>query len=209
MPVSQNSPELLAYLNTIGSADRGDKVTMKHTAKALVELAAHLMDEATLNLDKSGSTASGDTLSSMKAVNVDLQGTTMGIDIEINSTYKFIDQGVKGVQSGKGKYQFKTIHPSKKMAKAILKWAKTRALGGKIKYKAVSKQERKNKSINKVVSAAKSREALSYAIATNIKKRGIKPTQFFSKAIRSTQKLQKEKYSEALKLDIIESLNNN
>jgi hypothetical protein len=142
-------------------------------------------------------------------VNVDLQGTTMGIDIEINSNYKFIDQGVKGVQSGKGKYQFKTIHPSRKMMKAILKWAKTRALGGKTKYKAVSKQERKNKRINKIVSNAKKRESMAYGMATNIKKKGIKPTYFFSKAIKSTKDLQKEKYSEALKLDIIESLNNN
>lgn len=209
MPTSQNSRELLAYLNTIGSADRGDKATMKHTAKALVELAAFLMDEATANMDKTGATAPGDTLSSMKAVNIDLQGTKMGIDIEINSTYKFIDQGVRGVEGGTGKYQFKTKRPSKKMAQAILRWAKKRALGGKIKYKAVSKQERKNKSINKVVSEAKSRESLSYAIATNIKKRGIKPTKFFSKAVSATKKLQKEKYAQALKLDIIESLNNN
>ena len=57
------------------------------------------------------------------------------------------------------------------------------------------------------MSEAKNREALSYAVATNIKKRGIKPTKFFTKAIETARREQKTLFADALKLDIIESLN--
>jgi hypothetical protein len=209
MPGIQNSKQTLDYLGTIGSTDRGDGVTLGNSAKALVQLAAIIIGDASDNLEKAGHVATGGTISSMKARDIVVNGTNMSLDIEIASTYKFLDQGVKGVESGQGKYSFKTKRPSAKMAKAILKWIKTRALSGKIKYKAVSKNEGKNKKLNKVLSEAKNREALSYAIATNIKKKGIAPTKFFSKAIASARKEQKKLFADALKLDIIESLNNN
>lgn len=209
MPGIQNRKDTLDYLGTIGTDDRGDSLKLSNSAKALVELAGILISTATDNLEKGGNTATGNTASSMRAVNIVAQGTNLSLDIEIASTYKFLNDGVKGVESGTGKYQFKTKRPSAKMAKAILKWAKTRALSGKVKYKAVSKNEAKNKRLNKVVSEAKKREGLAYAIATNIKKRGIKPTKFFTKAIEETRKQQKKLFSDALKLDIIESLNEN
>jgi hypothetical protein len=128
------------------------------------------------------------------------------VEVEILKSYKFLDKGVRGTEGGSGKYSFKTKYANKKMMKAILKWLKKRSASGKTKYKAVSRNERKDKSINKTVSAAKSREQLAYAVATNIKKKGIKPTYFFTNAIKATQKETKKKFAEALKIDIINSL---
>ena len=179
-----------------------------NSAKALVELSAFLIETATSNLDKNGNTATGNTASSMKARDIIVNGSQFELDIEIASTYKFLDQGVRGVESGTGKYKFKTKYPSAKMAKAIRAWLRVRKVA--TKYKAISKNERKNQRIKKLV---KSKDGLltglSYAIATNIKKKGIKPTKFFSKAIEATKKEQKRVYANAFKLDIIESLNNN
>lgn len=208
MPGIQNNQSTLDYLGTIGSTDRGDGVTLNNSAKALVQLAGFLIGEATDNLDKGGNVATGNTASSMKAVNIVTNGANYSLDIVIASTYKFLDQGVKGVESGKGKYSFKTKHPSAKMAKAIRAWLRVRKVA--TKYKAVSKNERKNQKIKKLV---KSRDGLltglSYAIATNIKKKGVAPTKFFTKAIEATKKEQKKIYANAFKLDIIESLNSN
>lgn len=204
---NQNSKSTLDFLGTIGSKDRGDQVSLSHTATALVELADFLITTARDNMDKKGNTATGGTASSMIARQIQIRGVKMELDIEIASTYKFLDQGVRGTQGGTGKYSFKTSYANKKMALAILKWVKIRRVVSK--YKAISKNERKNKKISALSAAAKSQKSLAYAIATNIKKKGIKPTKFFSNAVRDTRSLQKKKYADALKLDIIESINLN
>lgn len=210
MPGIQNSKSTLDYLGTIGSNDRGDGVVLNATAKALADLASFLIQEATNNLEKKGNVATGDTASSMKIVNLNLQAVKMSLEVEILSTYKFLDQGVKGVGGvGNGKYSFKTKFVSKKMAAAILKWLKTRSMSGRVKYKGVSRNERKNKRIHKAVNAVKSREALAYAVASSIKRKGIKRTLFFTNAITETQKKQKELFADALRIDIINSLNIN
>lgn len=208
MPGLQNSQQTLDYLGTIGTNDRGDNLPLGNCAKALVELAGYLIGEATDNLDKKGNTATGGTASSMVARDIVVNGTQFELDIEIASTYKFLNDGVKGVESGTGKYQFRTKRPGKKMMMAIKKWLKVRKVA--TKYKAKSAGERKNQQIAKVVESVDGKlTGLSYAIATNIKKRGIKPTKFFSKAVDATKRRQKEVYAKAFKLDIIESLNNN
>lgn len=216
MPDIASSKSNLAFLETIGTKDKGDG--MAASAKALVELAGFLIITATDNLERKGNKATGNTASSMKIVNLDLSGAKKSLDIQILKTYKFLDQGVKGVEGGAGKYSFKNKFASRKMMLAILKWLKKRSLSGKIKYKAYGTgletggkgtTERKNKRINKIVSTAKSRENLAYAVSVNIKKKGIKKTLFFTNAVKATQKEATKKFGAALKLDIINSINGN
>ena len=206
MPGVQNRKDTLDYLGTIGSDDRGDSLQLSNSAAALVTLAGVIIGEATDNLDRNGNTATGNTASSMKALDIVTKGTSFELDIEIASTYKFLNDGVKGVESGTGKYSFKTKRPNEKMAKAIRAWLRVRKVV--TKYKAINKTERKNKRINKLVQSADGRlTGLSYAIATNIKKKGIKPTKFFTKAVATARIEQKKLFADALKLDIVESLN--
>lgn len=205
MPGIQNSKETLSFLDGLGSNDRGDKVEFNNVGAALVELADFLITTARDNMDKKGNTATGQTASSMKASNVKTNATKLQVDISLDSTYKFLDQGVKGVEGGTGKYQFKTKYPNKKMALAILKWVRKRGIA--TKYKAISKTERKNQRIKRMIKKSDNLKGMAYAISTNIKKKGIKPTYFFSKAIEATKKEQKKVYAEALKLDIIETFN--
>lgn len=205
MPGTQNSSSTLSFLDSLGSNDRGDKVQLNNVAKTLVELADHLITEARENLHEKGNDATGQTAASMQAGPIQVKATKLQVDVEIASTYKFLNDGVKGVESGSGKYAFKTKYPNKKMALALLKWIKVRRVA--TKYKAISANERKNQRIKKLSNKADSQKSLAYAIATNIKKKGIKRTQFFTKAVQATVKLQKEKLSKALKIDIIESFN--
>lgn len=211
MPAPQNSKSTLDFLGTIGSKDRGDRVSLSHTAKALIDLADFLIGKAEDNLEKNGNVATGETIKSMVAREIQVTGTKMELDIEILSTYKFLDQGVRGVQGGVGKYSFKYIPAGAKMALAILKWIRKRGVVSKYAPYSTNpahkgKTERKNKRIRKAIDAAKSLKSLAYAIATGIKKKGIKPTKFFADAVRDTKTIQKKKYGDALKLDIIESI---
>lgn len=204
--MTQNSSKTLSFLDGFSDNDQGDKVQLNHTATALQELAVHLIAEARNNLEKKGNVATGGTADSMVAGPLQTNASRMQIDISIASTYKFLNDGVKGVESGMGKYQFKTIKVSQGMAKSIRAWLRVRRVA--TKYKAISKTESKNQKIKKLVESADGKlTGLSYAIATNIKKKGIKPTKFFSKAVQSTKDLRKKKFSQALKLDIIESFN--
>ena len=219
MPGIQNSKKTLDFLGTIGSTDRGDGVTLNNTAAALVELAEFLITEGRRNLEKNGNTATGETATSMIAGPLQTNTNKMHIDISIASTYKFLNDGVKGVEGGTGKYQFKTKRVSKKMALAILKWIKRRRVVSKYKAysskdqgfkgRQVGKTERKNKAIKALSNSAESQKSLAYAIAANIKKKGIRPTKFFTNAIEATKRERKERFAKALKLDIIESLNSN
>jgi hypothetical protein len=205
MPGLQNTKSTLDFLGTLGTSDRGDSVKLNNTVKAMVQLAGFLIEEATNNLEKKGNIATGNTASSMKIVNLDLKAPKMSLDVEILSTYKFLDQGVKGVEGGSGKFSFKNKFVGRKMLLAIERWLRIRGKGGKIKYKAVSKNEAKNKSINKM-NESKKKKALAWAVAKSIKKKGIKRTLFFANAIKATQKKQKALLSNALKVDIIETL---
>ena len=205
MPGIQNSNKTLSFLDGLGSNDRGDKVEFNNVGAALVELADFLITEARSNMDKNGNTATGQTASSMKAGPLQTNASKLQVDISIDSTYKFLDQGVKGVEGGTGKFSFKSKYPSKKMALAILKWMRKRGVA--TKYKAISKTERKNQRIKSLIKKSDNLKGLAYAISTNIKKKGIKPTKFFTKAIEATKKEQKKRFAEALKVDIIETFN--
>lgn len=207
MPSIQNSSSVLNFLGTIGTTDRGDNVKLNNTAKAVIALSEYLIKTAQNNLNRSGSIASGRTSDSLKIREIEIQGTKMTSTVEIIWTGKFIDQGVRGVESGKGKYSFKTKYPNKKMATALLKWMRRRSVASKYTaHTKHSKNEPKNQQIKAMTRSADNLKSLAYAVSTNIKKKGIKPTYFFEKAIAATKKKSEKEYRQALKLDIIETL---
>lgn len=208
MPGLQNSKETLDFLGSISTKDKGDGMATGNIGKALIESAQFLIDTATDNLQKKGNIASGNTAASMRIVNLDLKTLIKSVEIQLLSTYKFLNDGVKGTEGGSGKYRFRNKYPNKKMATAILIWARKRAIGGKIKYKAKGVNEEKNKQLHKTVSSSDNLKSLAYAISTNIKKKGIRPTKFFTDAVIATKKHQKESLGKAFKLDVIETLNN-
>jgi len=201
---NQNSKSTLDFLSTLGSKDRGD--AMPESAKALAQLAGFLIETATKNLERKGNMATGDTASSMKIVNVDLSGVNMSVEVEILKTYKFLDQGVKGTKSGSGKYSFKNKYVGYKMANAIEAWLRNRGSKGRIKYKAVSRTEKKDKSIHKALHKTNDITSLAFAVASSIKQKGIKKTLFFTNAVKETEKASRKKFAEAFKIDIINSL---
>jgi hypothetical protein len=93
------------------------------------------------------------------------------------------------------------------MATAILKWLRKRSVVSK--YTPTTRRstnEPKNQQIKKTVRSADNLKSLAYAVSVNIKKKGIRPTKFFTKAVEATKRKAKKEYAEALKLDIIETI---
>jgi alanyl-tRNA synthetase len=167
-------------------------------------MAGYLISEAQNNLNNDGTNTTGDLESSMSISDLDISGQLMSVDVLILDRYKFINDGVKGVEGGTGKYQFKTIRPTVEMVRSIKSWLRKRGARA-TKYKAISRTERKDKRIKKMKTEAESQTSLAWAVATSVKKKGIKPTKFFTKAVRATEKKFREEMAKGIKLDIIES----
>lgn len=164
-------------LNKLGA--NKDEFVLVNTSEGFIKIAANLLTNASNNLRKSNSVASGTLESTMSMTEPTVEGKKISIGIMLQDYWKFVDGGVKGVERGSGKYQFKTKFASKKMAKAIEGWlthARSSTSNVKVSYK---KTERKRKSITTLPN----KKSISYAVATSIKKKGIKPTNFMAKAI--------------------------
>lgn len=202
----------MAGLDGLGSADRGDNVTLGMTAKKLFEVGGFILSKASQNLQRGGHNAAGKLDRDMKLGDLEVNGTTLALDLLIPEYGLFLDQGVNGVEKKHGSpFSFKTKKVGRKMAASLLAWARRRSLRAD-KYKPLSKGGKKDQALRSSVDNAKKFSSLAYGIATNIKKNGIKPTKFFSKAIASGSIKYKELIAEGLKIDIINSLkdgNNN
>jgi hypothetical protein len=208
MSIASKQDSLLSsgLLNKLGTTDRGD-LDLKNSGAALIKMAGNLITVAQKNLRNDGTNSTGDLEESIHIENVDIKGKSMSLDIVLLDRYKFINDGVKGVESGKGKYSFKTIYPNKKMATALLKWYRSgKARSTSIRKPLGGKTEKKNLRAKKTVDQAENLKSLAYATAVNIKKHGIKPTHFFTKAIKDTERKWKKEMTAGFRLDIIESL---
>lgn len=99
--------------------------------------------------------------------------------------YDFVNKGVKGVKTGtpNSPYAFKNIGVSRAMLSNIYSWVNRNGLRGN--DVAITKRQAKRQSLSKMVSEASKKKSLAYAIAVNIKKRGLKQTRFFDNAVDS------------------------
>ena len=198
---AQKSALSSGFLDTLGSNPEFSDFPVDETVQALYELAGYLIEQANNNLQKNGNISSGALIDSHKVVNPQFVGGNIQMDIEALAYYAFINKGVRGTKSGNGLYSFKSSFPSQKMVSEIQAWMKRAGISTRNIQKSVSKLERKRKSISEIDSA--------YAMARSIKMKGIKPTGYFDKAVKSAQSKAKETLGQALVVDVINSLPKN
>lgn len=201
MSISKSQAELIAtnFLDSLGSGKEG--LVPKETATQLILLAGDLIDKAQENLINSNSNASGKLSSSIEADEPIVDGPTVRIDIAMNYYGEFIDKGVRGTKSGSGQYVFKSDYPPKKMVDSIKNYIST---SGKKVYntnskKTISKNEQKNSAISQLANMA-------YATSRSILQHGIKKTGFMTKAIQEVSDESADKFQQAFKIDVINSL---
>jgi hypothetical protein len=204
MPIIGGNKQLeAAGLDLLGTNDAGDALPTDNVQATLLRMAESVISKAQANLNRSGAEATGELEKSLHFEDVKFEGTKMYVDVLVLERYKFTDQGVNGVEKSHGSpYSFKTKYANKKMATELLKWMRVRGRRA-MKYKAISKTERKDKSIKRKTAKSDDLKSLAYATAVSIKKKGIKPTKFFTKAVKSTEKEFKKELAAGFKLDII------
>lgn len=99
--------------------------------------------------------------------------------------YDFVNKGVKGVKSKtpNSPYSFKNIGVSRSMLKNIASWVDRNGI--RRNDVSITKRQAKRESLSKMVSEASKKKSIAYAVAVNIKKKGLKKTGYFDSAVDS------------------------
>lgn len=207
LSIGKSQKNNIIWLDQIGSSKSSfAPVKLNHIEKALYTLAAKFKTLAEDNLSVQDAVNSGKLGDSIQWDEVEFMGGKYTVSIKVLDYYKFIDQGVRGTESGssKGGFQFKSKYPSKKMMEAIRKWVIREGLKVRTKPARNSPlgQERKGSRFKNVDKTS----SLAYAIATNIKKKGIRGTDFFTDAGKKIEKDFREQANEVFEIAIINEI---
>lgn len=163
-----------------------------------------IVEEAQNNLNSADRVSTGALSESLKIIDPVIEGKNVRIDISMLYYWKFINDGVKGVKSGRpsSKYSFKNLYPSKKMVKAIRRWVIKEGIKAKAKGqgKPVTKREGKRRNITDTTTST------AYSIARSVKAKGLKKTNFFTNALKEGNKYAKEQIGKGFKVDIIDAI---
>ena len=193
----QIEAEVLAFLDTIGQdkAAFQEVTKLEGVEKYIILAAANFILKVQENLDTAGKVDTG-TLSS-QITQGDLIETGSGYELEIGypagskaaKYYDFVNKGVKGTRGGPDSiYSFKNDKPGYAMTSALEGWYKRQGKAGlrETQKKNLSAVQRKRKKLSKMVSEASKLKSLAYATAVSIKRKGLKKTGFFDKAVNSS-----------------------
>jgi hypothetical protein len=166
-------------------------------------IAGELARAASDNLANTKHIASGELAASITVENPVQDGTRVSVSITMLFYGAYINSGVKGTKSGRSTagYSFKYPLPSKKMVDAIRAWIKS---GKKATRNTGKRTYGKHESKRKSVGAAGADAA--FPIARAIVQRGIKPTGFMDKAIKTTAADISARLGARLEVDIINYL---
>lgn len=193
----QIEAEVLSYLDKIGESSTAFQQIneLKGVEKMIILAAANFIIKVQENLNQAGKVDTG-TLSS-QITQGELIQTASGYELEVgypaNSKaakyYDFVNKGVKGTRGGPDSpYSFKNDKPGYAMTSALEGWYKRQGKASlkETQKKNLSATQRKRKKLSKMVSESSKLKSLAYATAVNIKRRGLKKTGFFDKAVQSS-----------------------
>ena len=148
--------------------------------KSLIEAVAEIVEQWTDELIKDMTADLEAQVTSKRkqlaqSISPSLIVTRSGVSMELSLAdyYDYVDKGVNGVQGNQGSiYSYKTARPSKKHAQAIAEWITDAG----IEFNGRGSDN-----------WAKARLSAAYAMATSIKKKGLKPKPFFDKNINQAR----------------------
>ena len=199
--IKQIEAEVLAKLESKGvgiSATEFDEITeLKGIEELMVLAAANFILQVQENLNQSGKIDTGTLASDIEKGEITNAGGVYSIDVgypkgsKASKYYDFVNKGVKGTRSGTpadSPYSFRSDMPGPSMTSAIAGLYRRHASYGRreTQKKNLSAVQRKRKKLSKMVDANKRIKSLAFATAVNIKRRGLKKTGFFDKAIQSS-----------------------
>lgn len=203
--ISKSQADALAEGFDFGGSSK-DELQPKNSLSALYQLAGGLAEQAAINLEKSNRISSGALVSSIKVLNPEIIGKRIQVDIQLLDYYKFIDAGVRGTKSGSSSagYAYKDKMPP---VNVIRKWILREGLKHRVDRHNITKRERHRARLhNTIQSQETSVKSVAFAIAKSIQQKGLKRTNFFSKAVSAARVKANKELGAAFKIDVISSL---
>ncbi len=192
---SQNQKGLLSsvFLDTLGSSQFSPAPVAFDAIEAVMIKYGKLFAEGfSKELDNQDINAGGGLDSSIRFEFSKPTGNSYVVSIFMADYAKFVDEGVQGINPGKSinqtsPYIFNLAYPSAKHVAQIERWIKEKNVTAIITVpKGIShltKQKSLSQSLGRSVKDSKlsdvtGQKSLAYAIATNIKQKGIRATNF-------------------------------
>jgi len=191
-------------------ADKSDlnEVKFKDTALTLEALAAMYIDKLIEKLEAADAASSGRLSDSLKPTNVTIDGTKYSIGIQAASYASFVDEGVNGWAVNRGsRFQFRQGKRGKHtggitpFVKSLMEWLAREGSSARNVKVGISHREKRGKRIE----SAEVKEAVK--VAFFIRRKGLKPTNFWRDATKEMQIVIEKEMGEAVKIDIINFLN--
>jgi hypothetical protein len=191
--VKQLQDEVLGYLDSIGQDASAfkDVNNLPGIERMLVLSAANFIQKVQENLNASGRVNTGALSSDLEEGQVESGGGSVSISVGYPASskaakyYDFVNKGVSGTSNKiDSPYSFKNNRVGGPMRSAIEGWLKNNSLSSRneTQKKNLSSVQRKRKRLSKMVNANSKQKSLAYAVATSIKKKGLKKTGFVDKA---------------------------
>jgi hypothetical protein len=195
------NPEILS----LGTTSRGDGLS--GVLKVIGDFAQNCIDDAVTNLNAQGKNDSGNLSDSIKIHQLKFMGNVYTLKIKVDAPaskyFDFVNEGVSGTKTKyPTRFSFKNNKVSPEFARSIFKWMIRHSIKD-IKYKkysTISAQENKNRSVAKLRDGGMS---TAYAVAVNIKKKGIKPSHFWDKAFDKNYQKLADDVAAAFKKDVV------
>ncbi|OLY91214.1 hypothetical protein [Cnuella takakiae] len=204
--IRKNQRNLLdsGWLDSAGSTRSTEPIQFDATEKKMVELAITFKKVAESELSRINAVNSGQLADSIQLTDVTEKGGVYSIDMKVLFYYAFVNKGVQGLQnkSYNTPFTFRHYHVSRAFMLSIRKWMEREGL------KATTKEARRNPlgQERNGVNFETRTNAMAYAIALSIKKKGLKPTGFWDKAADETRKEAAATLGDAVAIDIVNAI---
>jgi hypothetical protein len=193
--IKQLQAELLSSgtLDKLGASkeDFAALGTLPVLEQYLILAAANFIQKVKDNIEVLGISDTGALSDDISSGNLVKESNGYSIEVgypkgsKASQYYDFVNKGVKGFKSGtpNSPYSFKNIGVGRSMLKNISAWVNRNGI--KRNDVAITQRQAKRQSLSKMVSEASKKKSIAYAVAVNIKKKGLKKTGYFDSAVDS------------------------
>jgi hypothetical protein len=193
--IKQLQDEILAFLDTLGQErDLFTEVKdLDGLEKAIGLIVGEFIKQVQENLEKAGKIDTGALSTDITQSEWDGSSISVGYpaDSQAAKYYDYVNKGVKGFldesKAPNSPYQYQSEYPKfgGVLHKALMQWYRRNASYGRMETqrKGLSAVQRKRKKLSKMVDKERKLRSLAYATAINIKRKGLKTTGYFDKAV--------------------------
>jgi hypothetical protein len=197
--VAKSLKNISNFLDTL-EGNNPDEVLTNSVEAVLIEWAGEFITECRNNLQRTKSVSTGNLADNITPT-IESSNGVYTLSIVLPDYYDFVNKGVQGVKGGNpSPYRFRKLTVSYDMMRSIRKWVIRKNLKATVQNKKFPNK--------KVKTFDQTSNSMAYAVAVGIKKKGIKATHFFDKAIDKIYPQLAPKLAKALGEDVVAVIKN-